>query len=294
MGEFIEERLSQCVQLGAESEDRYSVLVTNTAGGSRYASLRHPKPYREFDIGFVMDDEQLASEVESLYHRTYGGYAGFRVKAWKDFTTALDGMSAYSATDCVLTRLAEGQYQLVKEYGRDKPGLASIGRPRRSLFKPIAGKVSVAVAGVAHPTAQWSVNTANGVVSFAANKSRNITGITKAGAAVIEVGTNTFLVGESVVVSQVVGMTQINGKRALITAKPDTTHITVAINSTAFSDYANGGVVQTLPLDAGTDIVTGGCEFDIPVAFDSTLNSSALGNGVFDASGLRLVELLNP
>ncbi|MOA58087.1 hypothetical protein D3C78_1824110 [compost metagenome] len=61
-----------------------------------------------------------------------------------------------------------------------------------------------------------------------------------------------------------------------------------------FSDYTSGGTVQTQPLDSGSDILTAGCEFDTPVAFDSNFNVQALGMDIGQASGLTLVELLNP
>ncbi|MCY1454264.1 hypothetical protein D9M71_713160 [compost metagenome] len=155
------------------------------------------------------------------------------------------------------------------------------------------GKVAVAVGGQALPAGQWSVDTTTGRVTLSANKSRTITGISKASSAVITVGSHTFVVGDSVVISSVVGMTQINGRRALVTAISGTT-ITVAINSALFSDYTSGGTVQTQPLDSGSDILTAGCEFDIPVAFDSSFSVSALETNFRDVGGLRLVELLNP
>lgn len=294
MGQFIEERLSVCVRLGAEYEDSYFVDVVNTSGGGRYASLKNALPYRIFEVDFVQHGPDLEQEVASLYHRTYGGFAGFRVKAWKDFTTAVDGVSAHAATDCALLKIGAGIYQLQKEYGRGKPALASIGRPRRLLYKPVAGTVAIAVNGQALPAAQWSVDTTTGRITLAANKSRSITGITKASQAALTVGTNTFLVGESVAISGVVGMTQINGLRALVTAKPNSNTIQVSINSALFSDYISGGTVQTHPLDVGADIVTGGCEFDIPAAFDSGFRVSSLGNSVYGAGTLRLVEILNP
>lgn len=293
MGEFIEERLNTCIRLGAAADDSYFTNVTMTAGGSRYASLKNVKPYRTFDIGFLKPRSELALEVASLFHRTYGGYAGFRVKSWDDFTTALDGISAYTATDCVLSKISTGVYQLLKEYGRDKTALASIGRPKRIIYKPVSGKVAVAVGGQALPAAQWSVNTTTGRITLAANKARAITAITKGSSTVIAVGAHTFVVGDSVVISGVAGMTQINGRRALVTAINGTT-ITVAINSALFSDYTSGGTVQTQPLDSGSDILTAGCEFDIPVAFDSNFSASALETNFRDVGGLRLVELLNP
>lgn len=289
MGPFIEERIDTCFQLGAETEDSYAVDETKTANGSRYARLLHGLPARTFDIDYIKDSARLTAEVKSLYDRTYGGFAGFRVKSWYDFTTALDGVSAPTALDCVLPLVSAGVYQLVKEYGRDKPALP-IGRPKRTLFKPVTGTVKFGVAGVALPAPQWSVDTTTGRVTCAANKTRAITAISKAAAAVLTIGSHTFAIGDSVAVAGVVGMIQINGLRALVTATTGTT-IAVAINSSAFTTYTSGGTVQTQPITG--EVVTGGCEFDIPVAFDSAFNVSALGNGIC-ASGLRLVEILNP
>lgn len=294
MGQFIEERLSVCVRLGAEYEDSYFVDVVNTSGGGRYASLKNALPYRIFEVDFVEHGPELEQEIASLYHRTYGGFAGFRVKAWKDFTTAIDGVSAYSATDCALRKINTGLYQLQKEYGRDKPALASIGRPKRLIYKPVTDEVAIAVNGQALPAAQWSVNTSTGRITLAANKSRAITAISQAAQAVVDVGSNTFLVGESVVFSGVTGMTQINGLRGVIVDKPTSNQVTVNINTALFSAYASGGTLQTHPLDTGADIVTGGCEFDIPAAFDSGFRVSSLGNSVYGAGTLRLVEILNP
>lgn len=292
MGEFIEERLNPCVRLGAEAEDSYFLDTGMTAGGSRHVSLKNGLPYRVFNVDFVKEQQELALELESLFHRTWGGFAGFRVKAWFDFTTALDGVSAYAATDCALQKVSAGVYQLLKEYGRDKPALASIGRPKRIIYKPVAGKVAVALRGSV--ISGWTVDTTTGRVTLAANKTRSITSISQAASAVIGVGAgHPFLVGDSVAFRDVLGMTQINGLRATVSAIGAST-ITVPINSTAFSAYTSGGTVQTHPLDTGLDIITAGCEFDIPVAFDSSFSTQALGRGIFDISGLRLVELLNP
>lgn len=292
MGYFLEERLDTCIRLGAVAEDSYFLDVTMTAGGGRYPSLKNGKPYREFDTSFVKARSQLAVALKGLYDRTYGGLAGFRIKSWDDFTTANDGISAYTATDAQLDYVSPGVYQLVKEYGRDKPGIPVIGRPRRVIYKPVDGRVLVALRGsVITPAA---IDYTTGRVTLAANKIANITGITKAANAVAEVGANTFLVGDSVVFSTVLGMTEINGLRANITAKPDSTHITVAIDSTGFSTYTAGGTVQTLPLNTGLDIVTGGAEFDIPVAFDSKFNSGAIDKEMRSVDSMRLVEILNP
>lgn len=288
--EFIEERLDTCIQLGAASDDSYAVDAVTTASGSRYARLINGLPYREFDISYIKTGTELALSVRSLYDRTYGGFAGFRVKSWDDFTTANDGVSAYTALDCVLPLVSAGVYQLVKEYGRDKPALASIGRPKRTLYKPITGKVAFGVAGVAYPAAQWSVDTTTGKITCAANKSRAITGISKASQAVVTIGSHTFVVGNSVAFAAVAGMTEINGLRALVVATTGTT-ITVAINSTAFTAWASGGTVQTQPITG--EVITGGCEFDLPCVFNGRLSVDALDYKNRSISGLNVIEVLN-
>ena len=86
-------------------------------------------------------------------------------------------------------------------------------------------------------------------------------------------------------------MTQINGLRALITGT-DATHITVAIDSSAFSTYTAGGVVHTRP-QVG-ESVTAGYEFDYPVRFNSTLPVGQDYPGFRPVDGVELIELLNP
>jgi len=86
------------------------------------------------------------------------------------------------------------------------------------------------------------------IKSYVGVNSKSITAITKAASAVVTVGTHTFVAGDVVTFSGVVGMTQINGLTAAVTAI-DAATITVAINSTGFSTYTSGGTVEVL---AGT------------------------------------------
>lgn len=287
---FLEERLDESVRLGMAYSDAFFTEIVETSNGSEYASLKNQYMRRRFDIGYVLNNKDLAARVASLYYRVWGQFAGFRVKAYDDFTTALDGQSAYTALDCTLPIVSPGVYQLVKEYARDKTALAGIGRPKRTIYKPVSGRVAFAVSGVHYPIAQWSVDSTTGRIACAANKSRSITGITKAVNAVVTVGSHTFIGGESVVISGVTGMTQINGVRALVVGTTGTT-ITLALNTLAFSAYTSAGTVQTQPI-AG-EAITGGCEFDIPCRFDSEFNVQALESGYRDAT-LQLVEKLNP
>lgn len=213
MAEFLEQRISAAIAYGSSYEDEYQVEITRTAGGAEYRKLVHPYPTRRFRLIYRADRADVGAKVLNLYHRCYGKFAGFRVKALDDFTTAADGRSPPNEADQVLTRLSAGVYQLRKEYGLDAAGLG-IGRPARTIFKPVAGTTLIAVNGTPKSSGV-SVDTTTGRVTLS-------------------------------------------------------------------------------PAPLITDVVTGGCQFDIPVRFDTavSIDQSAPNNRHLD--GVELVELLAP
>lgn len=73
-----------------------------------------------------------------------------------------------------------------------------------------------------------------------------ITAISQAAQAVITT-TNTFSVGQYVQISQVTGMTEINGRIVQIVSATGSS-ITVDINTTTFSVYSGGGIATVMPL----------------------------------------------
>lgn len=288
MAEFLEERLPIAVRAGASYADEYSVEITQTASRSEYRRLVQPYPVRVWNIFYTQQTADLWDDILSLYHRVYGMYAGFRVKALDDYTTnARTG--APTAFDQALALVSAGIYQLQVAYGT---GTAiSIGKPVRTIFKPVSGSVKVGIDALEVPiTTMWTVDTTTGKVTFAANKTASITGITQAASAVLTVGAHTFAVGESVHIAGVVGMTQINNQRGQITAVGATT-ITVNINSSAYTAYTSGGTVNTRPQSGET--VYGGCEFDIPCRFNSRIDVKSLAPHVRETSEIEIIELLN-
>lgn len=293
MAEFLEERLPINVRAGASYSDQYEVEITQTASGSEYRRLVHPYPVRVYNVFYTQQTANLWSDILALYHRAYGMFAGFRVKALDDYTTNAR-IAAPTATDQTLEVITAGTvYQLQVAYGTGGTPL-SIGEPVRTIFKPVASTTKVAIGTLEQTvTTMWSVDTTTGRVTFAANKTRSVTGtgITQAASAVVEVGSHTFVTGESVYFSGVVGMTQINGLRGTITGY-DATHITVAINSTAFTAWSSGGTVNTNPQTG--EVVYGGCEFDIPCRFNSRIDVTSLAPGVRESSQIEIIELLNP
>jgi len=290
---FLEEQLPGCIRYGSSWQDDYSVRIVQTADGSEYRTLVHPFPVRRFSVFYTKEKSRLWDEIVSFYHRCYGRFAGFRVRAEDDFST--NGTTGTpTAWDQELELVSAGVYQLRKEYGTGANGLPIIGRPWRTIFKPVSGTVRV---GIRNPitgdfeSTAFTVDTTTGRVSFAANKNRAITNITQASQAVITVGANTYINGEQVHISGVEGMTEINGMRATIVGRTST-DITVDIDTTGFSAYTSGGEVNTQP-QAGEDIY-GGCLFDLPCRFDSPLDVTPVSPELRETGVLEIVELLKP
>jgi uncharacterized protein (TIGR02217 family) len=288
MAEFLEERLPIAVRAGASYSDEYKTEITETGNGGEYRRLVHPYPRRVWNVFYTQQTADLWDDILSLYHRAYGMYAGFRVKALDDYTT--NGRTAApTAFDQALALVSAGVYQLQVAYGT---GTAiSIGKPVRTIFKPVSGTVKVGIDALEVPiTTMWTVDTTTGKVTFNANKTASVTGITQAASAVLTVGAHTFAVGESVHIASVVGMTQINNLRGQITAV-GATDIIVSINSSAFSAYSSGGTVNTRPQSGET--VYGGCEFDLPCRFNSRIDVKSLAPHVRETSEIEIIELLN-
>jgi uncharacterized protein (TIGR02217 family) len=287
---FLEERFTQLIRYGSTWSEEFAVQASQSSGGDGYKSLDHPYPRRTFDASVMLDTEKLWNEVVNVYMRAYGRFAGFRVRCFDEWSTNGQKLPP-TAFDQPMGLVSAGIYELRKYYGRDKAAL-SIGYPYRKLKKPVAGTTLVGIGATAIRSADWSVDTTTGRVTFAADLTRAVASITKAAQAVLDVGSgHPFVTGMSLHVSGAAGMVEINGLRALVTGTGATT-VTLAINSTAFSTYTSGGVVHTRPQTGET--VTSGTEFDFPVEFTTALPVGMTYPGWRPVESLILRELLNP
>lgn len=290
---FLEEQLPGCIDYGSAFGEAYAVDVVVSAADSTYTRLRHPYPVARYEVGFGNRDYEFAIEqLIDLFHRCGGMFGGFRLPDRSDFSTN-NYRDPPTVSDQPATAIdpAAGTYQLTRWYA--DPTIATSSR--RRIRKPRAGTVVVGIrdaSGTVHPITTWAVNVNTGVITLTASPPRPITAITEAAQAVVTVGaSHGFSAGNSVVISGVVGMTQINGMRANVISVTGTT-ITVDIDSSGFSAYASGGEVTRRP-QAGEQVVAG-CEFDIPVRFETDLSGMTYNNYQVMSTVINLVELLNP
>lgn len=292
MTDFLEERFSDLVRYGSSWQDEFAVRVIPVSGGNEYRSLIHPYPVRSFDVSYLLDSARTWSELLNVWQRAHGRYAGFRIRCFDEYSTN-GPKGAPTAFDQSLALVSAGVYQLRKFYGTDKSAGAA-GYSCRTIRKPVASTTRAAIGSVEIATPlSWSVDTTNGQITFAADKSYSITSIGQSSSAVIVLATstNTIADGESVYISGVAGMTQINSLRVKV-LYATTNSITVDLNTTAFGTYTSGGVVHTRPQSG--ESVTGGCEFDFPVRFSSELPVSQDYPGYRPVEGVTLREILNP
>ncbi|QRX82254.1 DUF2460 domain-containing protein [Glaciimonas sp. PAMC28666] len=283
---FLEEQLPIGIKMGATYGDDYNVEITQTSSGQEYRRLVHPYAVRHYSISYVGKTSELWSRIVALYHRAFGMYAGFRVRAMDDFSTNGD-TGIPTPVDQPMLRISEGVYQLQKQYGIGAAPL-SIGYPVRTIYKPVAGTTVIGINAVGS-TRGWSVDTTTGLVRFAANKSCRITGISRAAAAIVTFEEHNFQVGESIVFGYVSGMRELNGLRVLIIGVWQQT-LTIEMDTTMF--YADGGSGLA---DSGPQVgerITAGCQFDIPFRFNSRIDLSHVAIDVRDTSNIDIVELI--
>lgn len=289
MADFLEERLHELINYGSSYVDDYAVEVAETSGGQEYRSMTHPFPRRKFDISYLLETDASHQLLLAVYHRAHGRFAGFRARCFDEYSSN-GRVGTPTAFDQLMAPVSAGVYQLQKQYGTDKAAGAT-GYPARTIFKPVAGTVKVAIGATEIRAADWTVATTTGRVTFAADQSGTITGISQAAQAVIGFAAHSFVVGQSIQISGVAGMTQINGLRALVTAVSGL-NVTVAINSAGFSAWTSGGVAHTRPQSG--EVVKAGFEFDFPVRFNSSLPVGQDYPGLRSVDGVELIELLNP
>ncbi|WP_082768019.1 DUF2460 domain-containing protein [Ectopseudomonas composti] len=290
MAMFLEEQFPQEADYGSGFSAEYSNQIVTTAGGDEYRSQRHPFVKATLTIEFERQTNFVVDQIIDLNNRAGGTLRGFRVLHPIDYSS-----NSYSGVPTAFDQLlplanpaVAGVYQLTRWYGdSSNPACA-----RRRIRKPQAGTVLVSIGSIVLPSAQWSVSSTTGLVSMAVNKSRSITSITQASSAVIEVGANTFAIGETVAISGVSGMTQINGLRGTITAKPDANRITVNINSSAFTTYVSGGTVQTQPIPG--EVLKAGFKFHVPMRFNADLGGNFSQWDTLATPSIQLLEILNP
>jgi uncharacterized protein (TIGR02217 family) len=141
-------------------ERRTDVVVLGSGREERNARWAHSR--RRYDAGYGVKTFDALSQVVAFFEERRGRLYGFR---WRD---RLDHVSAASAAGVMATDQAIGvgdgttaAFQLVKTYG------ALYAPYQRTIAKPVAGSVRVAVEGVElAELTDFTVDVTSGVINF--------------------------------------------------------------------------------------------------------------------------------
>jgi len=297
---FLDERITEKLLYGSGADQYYSTYKHEVYGGRDYRKSRHPyELFRSNMLVLDMDDD-LQAAVVMFHKRTLGGVKSFRVKNPYYFSTNNGTeVPTYNDGKC---EAGVSSWHITDWYDDDSISTA----PRRRVLKPNTGTVVagirddlgnphevIAVSTDPDPdVTRWTVDESTGVITFTANSQNIITGISQASSAVLTLGaSHGRVVDDSIHISAVAGMVEINGLRGTITAVTATT-VTVNIDSSLFTTYTSGGETNTAPQTNET--VTAGCYYDIPCVFeDDNLHVDYANYKILSAS-VGVIETYNP
>lgn len=163
MADFHEVRFPVDVALGARGGPERRTDIVTLGSGREHRNARWADSRRRYDAGYGVKTLDALAQVVSFFEERRGRLHGFRWRDRLDDRSCAPSMTP-SAVDQSLG-VGDGAlavFQLAKTYG------GGFAPWTRSIRKPVAGSVRVAVNGVEAPPAAFATDHASGQVVFAA------------------------------------------------------------------------------------------------------------------------------
>ena len=219
-----------------------------------------PESRIKFDVGYGIRELDKVQAMYEFFEAVGGREHGFRIRDWRAWKSVRvtsasaesDTRDPISARDQVISidGTSADYFQLIRTFRR-----GPLAR-RKTITKPVLGTVMVATQGVEIPENRWNLDYVPddlaveghetvGRVRMAANIQRTINGITQAAQAVVSLtAAHGLSIGDSIHISAVTGMTEINGRRAAIVGTTSDT-LTLDLDTSGFSAYTGAGQINT-------------------------------------------------
>ena len=158
---FHEVRFPAGISLGATGGPERRTEIVVVGSGAEERNSRWADSKRSYNAGYGIKSANDLHDVIAFFEERRGRLHGFRWKDWSDYKSCAPSATP-SASDQALG-LGDGanaSFQLVKIYG------SSFAPWTRTIAKPVAAAVMVAVGGVAADPLDYAVDTTTGVVTF--------------------------------------------------------------------------------------------------------------------------------
>ena len=159
---FHEVRFPDNISRGARGGPERRTQIVEMASGDEERNGSWADSRRRYDASYGIRKSDDLAAVTSFFEARRGRLYGFRWKDWADYKSSLPSVNIAAVDQPIgIGTGAATAFQLVKLYTSGAQSWT------RTITKPVAGTVAVALNGVTQITG-WTVNTTTGVVTFAA------------------------------------------------------------------------------------------------------------------------------
>ena len=163
---FAEQRLPARLAFGSSGGVERRTDVTTLGSGWEQRSTPWADGRRRYLVGGGTRPLADAAALTAFFEAMRGRLIGFRFKDFTDFASGPPGATTTPLDQPLGTGDgATTVFQLSKRYGDPTGPLGAYGR---AITKPVAGSVSVAVAGVALAAGAFALDAATGLVTLLA------------------------------------------------------------------------------------------------------------------------------
>jgi len=165
---FHEVRFPEAIGRGARGGPERRTQVVELASGDEERNASWANSRRRYDVSYGIRRADDLAAVVAFFEARNGRLHGFRFKDWSDYRSGPPSQTPSPLDQPIGT--GDGTtttFQLVKRYASGAQSWT------RSITKPVMGTVRAALGGVEQASG-WSVNTATGVVTFAAAPSAGV------------------------------------------------------------------------------------------------------------------------
>jgi uncharacterized protein (TIGR02217 family) len=266
---FVEVRINDGLILyGTDGGAGYSTDIVTLNSGYESRNSNWVNGRGNWNLGDRVVVQSEADTLNKFFRARKGRAIGFRYKDWMDYQDGGFGVLATTNQTSTPTNVGTGNgnsvYQMYKSYS------SGGAYEYRQIRKPVTGTTKIyrngvlATAGGAN--GNYSIDTTTGLITFVNDLVVSISAITQATAGVVTTSTaHGLTTGWQVMITGVVGMTQVNGILHTVSVI-NATQFSIE-NTTTYTAYTSGGAVQKFPQSGDSLTWTG--EFDVPVRFDT-------------------------
>ena len=157
---FHDVRFPDTISRGARGGPERRTQIVTLASGDEERNASWANSRRRYDVAYGIRRADDLATVVAFFEARNGRLHGFRFKDWSDYRSGPPS-AAIAATDQQIGTGTGSQtaFQLTKRYASGAQAWT------RTIAKPVAGTVAVALGGVPQGSG-WSVDPATGIVTF--------------------------------------------------------------------------------------------------------------------------------